>query len=194
MPGKVKKKCSCYGCPHVAVSSRAQFCRACFKKNAVSSGSRRGNAVPSTKKCSTYGCSNEVQGSRWARLCAACFSQKQVELTTFGGKRSALASNEAALARMPRSRKHAQRRLDQARWDGARRFTRRRILMKLMSADSLKKVFPASVRDTLRGIAWLHRLPRDSDASGEKANPTVAWPVYSAAMIHNDERGGERQS
>ena len=66
--------------------------------------------------------------------------------------------------------------------------------MKLMSADSLKKVFPASVRDNLRCIAWLHRLPRDSDASGEKANPTVAWPVYSAAMIHNDERGGERQS
>ena len=22
----------------------------------------------------------------------------------------------------------------------------------------------------------------------------VTWPVYSAAMIHNDERGGERQS
>ena len=44
--------------------------------------------------------------------------------------------------------------------------------MKLMSADSLKKVFPASVRDHLRGIAWLHRLPRNSDASEEKANPT----------------------
>ena len=44
--------------------------------------------------------------------------------------------------------------------------------MKLMSSDSLKKVFPASLRDNSRGNAWLHRLPRNSGSSEQKANPT----------------------
>ena len=120
------------------------------------------------------GCINDVQGSRWARLCATCFNQKHVERTMYVGRRSALLSNKSAVARTSRSRRQLQRSLDQARWDGARRLTRRRNLLKVIFADCFQKVLPVSVRESLIGIAWLHGLCRNLDRAREKANPTCS--------------------
>ena len=169
MPQWLKKKCSMYGCREDAASSRAQFCKACFNKNAAAAGSCRGTPERIQKKCSTQGCVNGVQGSRWARLCAACFYKKHLKQTSYGGRRSALLSNKSAVARISRSRRQLQRKQDLARWDGARRFTRRRNLLKVMSADCFKKILPASVRESLRGIAWLHGLRGNADGNQEKA-------------------------
>ena len=170
MPQGLKKKCSMYGCRDDAASSRAQFCKACFNKNAAAAGSCRATPERIQKKCSTQGCANDVQGSRWARLCAACFYKKHLKQTSFGGRRSALLSNKSAVARITRSRRQLQRKQVQARRGGARRFTRRRSLLTRISADCFKKILPASVSKSLRGIAWLHGLRGNADGNLKEAN------------------------
>ena len=62
-----------------------------------------------------------------------------------------------------------------------------------------KRACPASILSarllfaavSVQGVAGLHSL---GETSARWWLMFVAWPVYSAAMIHNDERGGERPS